>query len=444
MEKICIMIIAFLSSIALVKGQTSTPSTAAHLDEFLQKNPSFQTFLNGQPAIRQLLQSVPALVTQFELNPSLINQTEEHASFLNSFLRDHTNLSQIIKDNPYVFAFILKQVDHAVATGQNSTIVIQMSDVDIQEAQKELDMAAHHGGSGQQQGSNVVQTGSGNQATTPLGDAQKNVNALAELTKEQLLALLMSQQSSSGIQTQTLQIPNKLPPVNENMFLHQTSQPQQQADVIGQKQASLIRNQSLHNPVNPEKNFGFFYAQNTQMKPNLSGASATNDNGLIDIHNLSDLNKLKMLYLVMYNREPNSVPDLLEFYNTILVKLDIRTRKQVTDFLARFKTVHSNQAGQISNSYQPKPVGVLYQAKPLGTVYQAKQVSGGNSDGTSGNKVYTVISNLLGYGVSSTTPKTKPAKMSCRERILQRKLDKYCRQNPSSPRCNQQQVIQLE
>ncbi|KAL1453596.1 hypothetical protein WDU94_009926, partial [Cyamophila willieti] len=403
----------------------STPSTAAHLDEFLQKNPSFQTFLNGQPAIQKLIQSIPALVTQFELNPSLINQTEEHASFLNSFLNDNPNLGQIIRDNPYVYAFILKQVDHAVATGQNSTIVIQMSDADIQEAQKELDLTAHHSGSGQHQ------SVSADQAKSPLqGDAQKNMNALAGLSREQLLALLMSQQSS-GSQTQTLQIPNKLPPVNENVFLHQTSHPKQQVNDLGTISTGIV--------INPEKNFALFNAQNTQMKP--SGHITTTDNDLIDIHNLSDLSKLKMLFLVMYNREPTSITDLQEFYNTILVKLDIRTRKQVTDFLARFKTVHTNQAGQNTfNSHQPKPIGTLYQAKPVGPVYQTKQVPVGNREGT----VYTVISNILGYGVSSVTPKAKPATMSCRERKLQRQLDKLCRLNPSSPRCNQQQVIELE
>lgn len=199
-----------------VSSQTSVPPPLAAL---LQQNPSFQTFLNENPQINQLLLSNPELVNQFQINPNLLKETQEHAKFLNTFLQENANLPQIIKDNPNVYGFILKQVDQAVKTGQDKTIVIQMTEADIKEAQKEL-QEAQQSIKAQSQSQNI------NSGLTSVNGSTTGTNAFTGFSREELLAILAKYQAA---QQSLLAVSQTLPAIgNENNIVYQTSLPKQQ------------------------------------------------------------------------------------------------------------------------------------------------------------------------------------------------------------------------
>ncbi|KAI5722482.1 hypothetical protein M8J76_009072 [Diaphorina citri] len=392
------------------------PSTPTQLSDLLQKNPSFQAVLNENPSIYQLLKSNPALVKQFENNPNLIIQTEKHAKFLTSFLQEHTDLDQIIKDNPYVYAFILRQVDHALQTGQNSTIVIQTSEAEMN-AQAQREMEAQKTLTAQTQ-SQVNDQGANSSPQVGV-ESNKQVDAFSGLSRDQLVALLVSMQAGQA-DKQTLQANGKVPPTNEN----QTSN---QPGATGQR-PSLNGVRPNQNSVDPEQNFAVFNGRPTggqTHKPvSTLGSTAAKDD-LIDPNNVDDLMKLKMLYIAMYNKEPKSIQDLVEFYNVILVKLDIVTRKQVMEFLNKFKNSHT--AGKINTgSYQDGSKGK------------------GATSGTSAVVMYNggsgsyVVKYTNGYDTSDSeyaATTTGYARPSLKERIMKCKLRKFCRKNPSSSRC---------
>lgn len=386
-----------------VSSQTSVPPPLAAL---LQQNPSFQTFLNENPQINQLLLSNPELVNQFQINPNLLKETQEHAKFLNTFLQENANLPQIIKDNPNVYGFILKQVDQAVKTGQDKTIVIQMTEADIKEAQKEL-QEAQQSIKAQSQSQNI------NSGLTSVNGSTTGTNAFTGFSREELLAILARYQAA---QQSLLAVSQTLPAIgNENNIVYQTSWPKQQ---LNPNSALVTSWNSLSRP-----NGGSIGGQVTNsiktsndaslgtvtgMNGGSSGSTMNSEN--IDLNNLEDLIRIRALYIAMYNTEPRNIMDLQDFYNIVLAKLNVRTRKQIADFLGRFKISGVQSNGFQSSSFQS------------------------GSNGISGNNEYSTSNPGYANGyVSSigTRPTWKDKKMSC-------KMRRFCRFNPSSPSCRQQ------
>lgn len=405
---------------------SSQMDTSSQLTELLQKNPSFETFLKDNPQIYQLLQSNPELVNHFKINPNLIKQTVEHAKFMNSFLTENANLNQIIKDNPNVYAFILKQVDHAVETGENKTIVIQMTEADENEVQKELQKAQQTLKESSQSVNAVQTTATKNNVNTAEAITQHDV--LSGYSREELLAMLAKYQvGQQSLDKQTLSVQNQLPATNENTFLSQTSMPKQQSNyketvsnyngqipsLQGGNPNSAISTVGLSSFNSQSRPNGQVISNKNSNDPTVNVGSGTSagisiDNSDdIDVNNIEDLKRLRLLYIAIYNQEPKSIMDLQDFYNVVLTKLNIRTRKQVNDFHGRFKSSGGKDSGVQYSSFQSRP------------------------NGASG---ITYISN--GYYSVNKRPTLKERKMQCKIRKFCRK---YSRKN--SPICRQQEAM---
>lgn len=466
-----------------IHSQSNTPdgTDQTQLTEFLSKNPSFAQFLSQNPTIKQVLQSTPDLVTQFKQNPKLISQTETYSAILSKFLEDSsTNLTQIIKENPNVYDVILNQIHHAVSSGQNSTIVLQQTNEgDLLQVQGKDSMefamkpSDNNGKTVGINESNQSSKSSSNPSQQQLANKQKE-------TLEGIGSINLPPKQTIGVGVPEIGL------TNENIMKDLPSSVLATTS-SGQKQPSINQANNgpqLSNPITPIMQIPTDLSKISSQTMNDisnsltgSGFSAGNSKGNnghretegmgvnggalgngaklvggvntgkgvqtrdepIDLNNVSDLLNLKLLYVAMYDKELETVKEVQDFGNA-LGALNIRTRKQLTDLLNKFKNVTSSnsknnsQSFQNSNNHFSSTVGGLSSNQKQNSLSYRPDSQG----------YYATASRPNGNGfqgvLDTTTGRYGGRKMSCKERVMQARLAKFCRNNPSSSVCQDRSV----